>query len=151
ALAPEELFLTAEELRQVIPMRQRIELRTLGRAAAELDLDLSLDAEAPKVELGRARGTRQPVFLFPAVESALEIELLAQSTLRYHGRIADLVAEVNRSLEEAKTTVFVMPSLGVAERIVEILTEYNIETRLAFTSETSETTVYRQVVVTVGR
>jgi transcription-repair coupling factor (superfamily II helicase) len=151
ALAPEELFLTAEELRQHIPMRQRIELRTLGRAAAELDLDLALDAEAPQVQLGRARGTRQPVFLFPAVESALEVEWLAQSTLRYHGRIADLVAEVNRSLEEAKTTLFVMPSLGVAERIVEILNEYNIQTRLAFTSETSDDASFRPVVVTVGR
>jgi transcription-repair coupling factor (superfamily II helicase) len=151
ALVPEELFLTAEELRQQIPMRQRIELRTLGRAAAELDLDLALEAEAPQVQLGRARGTRQPVFLFPAVESALEVEWLAQSTLRYHGRITDLVAEVNRSLEEAKTTLFVMPSLGVAERIVEILNEYNIQTRLAFTSETSDDANFRPVVVTVGR
>ena len=60
ALAPEELFLTAEELREFIRQRQRIELRTLGRAAAETDLNLSLEAEAPKVQLGRARGTRQP-------------------------------------------------------------------------------------------
>src|SRR5215813_544686 len=150
ALTPEELFLTAEELREFIPQRQRIELRTLGRAASETDLDLALEAEAPKVQLGRARGMRQPVFLFPAVESALEVEWLAQSTLRYHGRIVDLVAEVNRSLEEGKTTLFVMPSLGVAERIVEILNEYNIETRLAFTGEMSDAT-YRPVVVTVGR
>src|SRR5215211_260576 len=93
ALAPEELFLTAEELREFIPMRQRVELRTLGRVAAETDLNLALEAEAPKVQLGRARGKRQPVFLFPAVESAVEVEWLAQSTLRYHGRITDLVAE----------------------------------------------------------
>ncbi|HEU0254125.1 MAG TPA: hypothetical protein VFR12_13915, partial [Pyrinomonadaceae bacterium] len=65
ALAPEELFLTVQELQQLIPMRQRLELRTLGRAASETDLNLSLEAEAPKVELGRTRGTRQPVFLFP--------------------------------------------------------------------------------------
>ena len=151
ALTPEELFLTAEELRQVIPQRQRVELRTLGRAAAELDLDLALEAEAPQVQLGRARGTRQPVFLFPAVGSAVEVEWPSQSTLRYHGRIADLAGEVNGSVEEAKTTLFVMPSLGVAERIVEILNEYNIETRLAFTGETSDSTIFRPVVVTVGR
>lgn len=151
ALAPEELFLTAEELREFIPQRQRIELRTLGRIAAGMDLDLALEAEVPKVQIGRARGPRQPVFLFPAVESAFEIEWLAQSTLRYHGRIVDLVAEVNRSLEEARTTLFVMPSLGVAERIVEILNEYNVETRLAFTGEMSDDTRFRPVVVTVGR
>ena len=106
ALTPEELFLTAEELRQLIQMRQRVELRTLGRTAAETDLELSLEAEAPKVQLGRARGTRQPVFLFPVVESAVEIEWQAQSTLRYHGRIADLAAEVTRAVEERKDDAF---------------------------------------------
>ncbi len=151
ALAPEELFLTAQELQQLIPMRQRLELRTLGRAASETDLNLSLEAEAPKVELGRTRGTRQPVFLFPVVGTAVEIELQSQSTLRYHGRIADLASEVARSIEEARTTLFVMPSLGIAERMVEILNEYKIETRLTFTNETSEVAGSRPVVVTVGR
>jgi len=151
ALMPEELFLTAEELRQFISPRQRIELRTLGRVAAETDLNLSLEAEAPKVQLGRARGTRQPVFLFPAVESAVEVDWKSQSTLRYHGRISDLASEVKRSVEELKTTLFVMPSLGVAERIVEILSEYDIETRLTLTSEASEAATTRRVVVTVGR
>src|SRR5690349_6816545 len=115
ALTPEELFLTGAELRELIESRQRVELRALGRAAAETDLNLALEAEAPQVQLGRARGPRQPVFLFPVVESAVEVEPQSQSTLRYHGRIADLVAEVNRSVEDAKTTIFVMPSLGNAE------------------------------------
>src|SRR5919205_1736320 len=148
ALAPEELFLTAEELREFIPTRQRVELRTLGRVAAETDLNLALDAEAPKVQLGRERGTRQPVFLFPAVEAALEVEWQSQSTLRYHGRIADLAAEVTRSTEEGKSTLFVMPSLGNAERIVEILSEYKIETRLTFTGESSDAASMRPVAVT---
>jgi transcription-repair coupling factor (superfamily II helicase) len=151
ALAPEEIFLSAEELRQFISTRQRIELRTLGRAAAEVDLNLALEAEAPRVQLGRERAMRQPVFLFPTVESGLEVEWQSQSTLRYHGRIADLAGEVTRASEEAKTTVFVMPSLGVAERIVEILREYKIQARLAFTTETSDAAGYQTVVVTVGR
>jgi transcription-repair coupling factor (superfamily II helicase) len=150
ALTPEELFLTAEELRQLMPAQPRVELRTLGRVASETDMDLALEAEAPSVQLGRARGTRRPVFLFPIVESALEVEWLSQSTLRYHGRIADLAAEVSRAIEEARTTLFVMPSLGVAERIVEILNEYKIETRLTFTTEVSDPTSWRPVIVTVG-
>jgi transcription-repair coupling factor (superfamily II helicase) len=150
ALTPEELFLTAEELRELIPAHQRVELRTLGRVAAETDMDLALEAEAPSVQLGRARGTRRPVFLFPVVESALEVEWLSQSTLRYHGRVADLAAEVNRAIEEGRTTIFVMPSLGVAERIVEILNEYKIETRLTFTTEATDPTSWRPVIVTVG-
>jgi transcription-repair coupling factor (superfamily II helicase) len=151
ALSPEELFLTAEELRQFISTGQRIELRTLGRVASETDLNLALEAEAPQVQLGRSRGTRQPVFLFPAVESALEVEWQSQSTLRYHGRIADLAAEVTRAAQEAKTTLFVMPSVGNAERIVEILNEYKIRTRLAFVEESSDAASLHPVVVTVGR
>src|SRR5215212_391087 len=150
ALTPEELFLTAEELRELIPACQRVELRTLGRAASETDMDLALEAEAPTVQLGRARGRRRPVFLFPVAESAIEVEWQSQSTLRYHGRIADLAAEVSRSVEEARTTLFVMPSLGVAERIVEILKEYKIATRLTFTTERSDQTTWRPVIVTVG-
>src|SRR6185503_15222774 len=117
ALTPEELFLTGEQLREFISTRQRLELRTLGRVAAETDMEMALDAEAPQVQLGRARGTRQPVFLFPVVEAGPEVEWQSQSTLRYHGRIADLAGEVSNSVEERKTTLFVMPSLGNAERI----------------------------------
>src|SRR6185503_16478038 len=69
----DDIALTPEELREIISTRQRVELRTLGRAASEVDMDLALEAEAPSVQLGRARGTRRPVFLFPAVESGLEV------------------------------------------------------------------------------
>jgi transcription-repair coupling factor (superfamily II helicase) len=151
ALRPEELFLSDEELRGLIEPRQRIDLRTLGRAAAETDLNLALDAEMPKVQLGREREARRPAFVFPVVETAFEVEWQAQSAMRYHGRIADLVADVKRAVEENKTMLFVMPSLGVAERIAEILSEYEIDARLALTGETSDAANYRAVVVTVGR
>ncbi|HET9525927.1 MAG TPA: transcription-repair coupling factor [Pyrinomonadaceae bacterium] len=150
ALTPEELFLNVEQLRELIQTRQRVELRALGRVAAETDLNLQLDAEAPAVQLGRPRGPRVPAFLFPIAETAVEVDWQAQSAMRYHGRIADLAAGVNRAAEEGKTILFVMPSLGVAERIVEILKDYEIESRLALTGEASggPTT---PVVVTVGR
>ncbi|HET7112636.1 MAG TPA: transcription-repair coupling factor [Pyrinomonadaceae bacterium] len=151
ALTPEELFLNVEQLRALIQSRQRIELRTLGRVAAETDLSLQLDAEAPAVQLGRPRGPRVPAFLFPVAESAVEVDWQAQSAMRYHGRIADLATGLNRAAEEGKTTLFVMPSLGVAERIVEILQDYEIESRLALTGETSDTPQTSPIVVTAGR
>ncbi len=151
AVAPEELYLTVAELRHLISVRQRLELRTLGRAAAETDQNIALEAEAPKVQLGRNRGTRQPTFLFPVVEAAAEVEWQAQSTMRYHGRIADLAGDVTRAWEDRKTSLFVMPSLGVAERMVEILGEYQVETRLSLTAETSDAGNTVPVVVTVGR
>ena len=149
ALTPEELFLNSEQLRDLIGRRQRLELRALGRVAAKTDFELQLDAEAPSVQLGRTRGPRVPVFLFPVSETTVEIEWQAQSTMRYHGRIADLAAGVKSSSEEMKTTLFVMPSLGVAERIVEILKDYEIDSRLALTGETSDPRT-TPVVVTVG-
>jgi len=150
ALTPEELFLNGEQLRALIQARQRVELRALGRVAAETDLNLQLDAEEPTVQLGRQRAPRIPAFLFPVAEMAVEVDWQAQSAMRYHGRIADLATGVIRSSEEGRTTLFVMPSLGVAERIVEILKDYEIESRLALTGETASSNAI-PVVVTVGR
>src|SRR5258705_3888112 len=130
---------------------QPVELRTLGRAAAEIDQGLALDAEAPKVQLGRSRGTRKPMFLFPTAETASEIEWQAQSTMRYHGRVADLAVEVVRARDNARTTLFVMPTLGVAERLTEILGEYDVETRLALIAQPLETSDSSTAIVTVGR
>ncbi|HEU5132113.1 MAG TPA: hypothetical protein VFT26_08430, partial [Pyrinomonadaceae bacterium] len=150
ALTPEEHFLNGEVLRQLLENRQRIELRTLGRVASETDMNLQLDAEEPTIQLGRARSPRVPAFLFPIVEKAVEVEWQAQSTMRYHGRIADLAAGVKEAGEEGEMTLFVMPSLGVAERITEILKDYEIESRLALVGETSGARM-TPVVVTVGR
>ena len=151
ALTPEELYLSIEQLQRLIQSQQRVELRTLGRAAAELDQDLALEAEAPKVQIGRGRGPRQHTFLFPTAETAVEFEWQAQSTMRYHGRVADLAASVTRAIEDDRTTLFVVPSLGVAERITEILAEYQVESRLSLLTESAETTSTSPVVVTVGR
>jgi transcription-repair coupling factor (superfamily II helicase) len=151
ALPPDELYLSVEDLRRLIQSRQRVELRTLGRVATELDQDLALEAETPKVQIGRTRGARQPLFLFPSAERAVEFEWLAQSTMRYHGRVADLAADVSRAAEEGNTTLFVLPSLGVAERITQILAEYKVESRLSLIAESLETHSAVPAVVTVGR
>jgi transcription-repair coupling factor (superfamily II helicase) len=152
ALRPEELYLSPEKLRARIDAMQRVELRLLGRAAAELDQAVSLDAEAPKIQLGRARSVRTPLFLFPIVEQATEVEWKTKSTLKYHGRIADLAADLVAAREQGTTALLVMPSLGVAERVAEILAEYEIDARLSFVDETGETSAAStQTIVTIGR
>ncbi|MCM3869561.1 MAG: transcription-repair coupling factor [Pyrinomonadaceae bacterium] len=150
-LAPQELYLTAEELRTRIDQRARLELRTLGRAASEPDERLALEAESPKVQLGRARSKRLPMFLFPTVDKVREVEWKTQSVMRYHGRLADLAADVARGRESGTTTVFVMPSLGVAERIVDILGEYQVDAGLRLVGENGETGASAETIVTVGR
>lgn len=151
ALLPGELYLNVEELRQLIGSRQRVELRTLGRVAAETDQTLALEAEEPSVQLGKKRAVRRPTFLFPVLDSATEVNWTTQSTMRYHGRIPALAAEVTDAKEEGESILFVMPSLGVAERLVSILAEYQITARLVLTSEPATEGGDTAAVVTVGR
>jgi transcription-repair coupling factor (superfamily II helicase) len=154
AVTSEELYLSPEELRAKLDQKQRIELRVLGRAAAELDQAVALDAEEPKVQLGRARSVRTPLFLFPVAGPVPEVEWKTQSTRKYHGRLANLAADLVRARENGTTTLFVMPSLGVAERVAEILADYEIDAQLSLADEASagaESAGTVQTIVTVGR
>src|SRR5438477_6853580 len=143
-LAPHELYLTAGELRARIDALQRVELRALGRTAAKMDQEIALDAEQPKISVGKQRTWRKPLFLFPHEDAGKmpaypgETEWKAQSVMRYHGRLPDLARDViERRANFQATTLFAMPSSGVAERVTEILREYDVNTRLtSFTDET---------------
>ncbi len=150
-LAPEEMYLSVEELRAQIDRRVRVELRTLGRAADDIDQGLQLDGEAPQVQLGRARSRRQPLFLFPTTGPVVEVDWKTQSVMRYHGRLADLATDVVGQRDSGVTTLFVMPSLGVAERISDILAEYEIDATLFLPTENAEESDSEQTIVTVGR
>jgi transcription-repair coupling factor (superfamily II helicase) len=154
AVTPEELYLSAEELRAKLDSRQRMELRVLGRAAAEFDQAVALEAETPKVQLGRTRSVRSPLFLFPVVGQVPEVEWKTQSARKYHGRIANLAADLISARETGTSAIFAMPSFGVAERVAEILREYEIDAQLSLPEETSsasESSASAQTIVTVGR
>ncbi|HEY1402535.1 MAG TPA: CarD family transcriptional regulator, partial [Pyrinomonadaceae bacterium] len=152
ALRPQELYLTAEELRAGVAGVPRVELRTLGRAAATTDEQFAGAAEAAAtVTIGRARVTAPPLFLFPAVERAPEIEWHTRAARRYHGRIAELAADVRRAQTLGETrVVFAMPSAGIAERVGEMLAEYNVGARVVFAGE-GGTLEEGQALVMVGR
>src|SRR5205807_6695276 len=109
-LRPDELYLTAEELRREIDARQCVEFRALGRTAAKVDQEIALDAEQPKISVGKERAKRKPLFLFPHDDGRTsasskrnadetpalpaEIDWTAQSVVRYHGRMTDLARDV---------------------------------------------------------
>jgi len=174
-LRPDELYLTAEELRSRIDSKQRVELRALGRTSAATDQELALDAEAPKISVGRERGQKQPLFLFPSqtISGRLELGLVptgrtsaaskrvdefgemvwkAQSVMRYHGRLPDLARDViTRHANSNATTLFVMPSRGVAERVTEILRDYEVNARLTSFEDSSEAPPTVDAVVTSGK
>jgi transcription-repair coupling factor (superfamily II helicase) len=158
ALRPEELYLTADELRAEIDLRQRLEMRALGRTAAKIDQEIALDAEQPKISVGKERPKKKPLFLFahndsggaPALTS--EIDWLAQSVMRYHGRLPDLARDViDRHANSESRTVFVMPSRGVAERVTEILREYEVNARLTSFDDTPDHQFPAHAIVTIGK
>src|SRR6266478_4406820 len=156
ALSPRELYLTVEELRAGINAMQRVELRTLGRTATKIDQEIALDAEAPRVSVGKERARREPLFLFPNADgtSALpaEVEWKAQSAIRYHGRLPDLATDlIKRHTNDRATTLFVMPSRGVAERVAEILREYEVNVRLTSSVDRTDYSAPSDAVVTSGK
>jgi transcription-repair coupling factor (superfamily II helicase) len=153
-LEPQELYLTGEELRARLDAVQRLELRALGRAAGNLDQQIALEAEEPKASFGRARGPRKPLFLFPVTDSQphVEVDWQAQSVIRYHGRLAEVAADVRRGRQERETaSLFVMPTAGVAERVTEILRDYDVDARVVLPEETAESAATLDAVVTVGK
>jgi transcription-repair coupling factor (superfamily II helicase) len=71
--------------------------------------------------------------------------------MRYHGRLPDLARDVmQRHANNQGTTMFVMPSHGVAERVTEILRDYEVNARLTSFGETSESSSF-DAVVTFGK
>ncbi len=141
ALPPEKLFLTPDELRAKFDSQTRIELRLLGRVAAATDEQfhiesLTTDDTSPLAEFTDSRGRQfadaskqsPHLFLFTVNEAAPDISIISQSPRRYHSRINALAEDLRSEIE--RTTLFVMPSLGLAERVREILAEYQITTEL---------------------
>jgi transcription-repair coupling factor (superfamily II helicase) len=151
-LKPEELYLTVAELRARIDNASRLELRALGRAAAATDERFAGEAEQPLAQVGRQRNAPPPLFLFPAVERAPEVEWASLPSKRYHGRIAELAADVRHAREERSTLMlFAMPSAGVAERVADMLADYNVASRVALAGEAGAQVDDAAAIITAGR
>ncbi len=69
------------------------------------------------------------LFLFNVNDETPDITVLSQSPRRYHGRVQELARELE-SNASGRTTLFVMPSYGLAERVREMLGEYEITAEL---------------------
>jgi len=122
ALAPSELFLSTEILREQFLSRSRIELRALGISAARTDDEFALgDLESASKAVDRSAPSR-PLFLFPVAEKRVELDIQSRSTRKFHGDIAGLVQSLRSNLE----TRFVFETTGIAERFKELLREYDV-------------------------
>ena len=183
ALPPSALFLTADELRARIDGIQRLEFRVLGQSAGSVDAEFAIDSAAvpitvdeeidkessttehqPSVAVALAQFAKKrqkltPLFLFPTTPATPEVYLSSQSVRRFHGHVDTLSQEL-RNLTAAASQVFcVMPSIGVAERLAEMLREYNIQSNLRLDMSVGEESQYSAdselavlpITVTVGK
>jgi len=117
-LAPNELFLTPDDLLTKLKDTLSLELRALGKTAAGTDEEFVVGEDTKT----------KPLFLFPASVKAPEIELRSRSTRKFHGNIAAFVTELgsrSKTNGELSRTEIVVQTPGMAERIREILREYD--------------------------
>lgn len=112
-LTPAELFLNVEDLRSRLGELPRLELRSLGRTAAGTDEEFQTGGDAA------------PLFLFSAAEKAVEVDMQSRSVRKFNGVIADFAAELRRTGSESRT-ILATQTQGMAERLEEILREYQI-------------------------
>ncbi|MFL6215397.1 MAG: transcription-repair coupling factor [Blastocatellia bacterium] len=94
------------------------------------------------------------LFLFNVNDETPDITILSQSPRRYHGRVQELARELEGNTS-GRTPLFVMPSLGLAERVREMLGEYEITAELLPSlnrrEREPETRLASPRVVTVGK
>ena len=124
------LFLSeADESRTAI--EKRLELAAAGFAAAAERGDLVLSPDQLLVEwpmldacLGSASRLEQ---LWEDQDSATAVRHVpCQPVLEFHGRLADWAAEITRTRERGETALLVVGTPGRAERVVELLGEYDL-------------------------
>ena len=143
-LEPHHLYLKPAELQEKLGKVSRVELRSLGKIAAATDEEFGLSAGSDESEPGAiatgfltsamnnpvaiapgtdpANASRGPLFLFPAVEKAPEFNIQSRSTRKFHGDIPTFAGSLNPDAN----TLIVLQTLGLAERLEEILREYNV-------------------------
>jgi transcription-repair coupling factor (superfamily II helicase) len=103
-LAPEQIYITVDELRSSLDRFPRLEIEELGVTNSE----------------------------------SSSIYISTQSTRKYHGNIRELIADISKFRELGEKIAFIFSNLGRAERMNDILKEYEIPAHLCRTEEQEE-------------
>lgn len=118
ALEPSELFISDEDLRTKLDSRSTLELRALGRTAAGTDEEFAV-GENTKAK---------PLFLFSTAAQANEVEMRSRSVRKFQGNVQAFVTELGtraKIVGPRNQTEIVMQTAGMAERLAELLREYD--------------------------
>jgi transcription-repair coupling factor len=98
----------------------------------ESDVQAPLSSEEEVIARTReliAAKKAKPLFLFPITGETPDISIISQSSRRYYGRIQELARDLKEPANR-QMMLFAMPSLGLAERVVEMLSEYQVTAQL---------------------
>ncbi|MDQ6788850.1 MAG: transcription-repair coupling factor, partial [Acidobacteriota bacterium] len=126
-LTPNELFLSAEELREKLSKQKRIEMRTLGKSASATDESMAFANENSEIQIGKNKSSGKPLFLFPTAEIAKEFTIGSRSTRKFHGNLKDFATDVKAHAKaQSEQRLFVMQSHGLSDRLTEILHDYDV-------------------------
>ena len=69
--------------------------------------------------------TQTPLFLFPTAEKSADFEIGSRSVRKFHGNVREF-AEQLKSLRDPENLKIVLQSSGMAERLSEILSDYDV-------------------------
>jgi transcription-repair coupling factor (superfamily II helicase) len=116
---PEEIFLTEAELLKLFESIPAISLKELA-----LEISGPASAESPNEV---ARSTTGQILRLPLPE----FSLLTQPSPKFHGDVKALIQDLAQRRERQETMTFVLPTPGKADRLREILTEYEMPFTIA--------------------
>lgn len=130
-LAPQDFFSKSEILREKLENCQRIELRALGKTAAQTDeefqisdYNLQIEYQTPNTKRQTLKAREQkPLFLFPTAEESIDLEIFSRSTRKFQGDLRAFVQDSKFKIQDSK---LVFQSQGLAERFAEILRDYEV-------------------------
>lgn len=120
-LAPDELFLKGETLRENLEKKSRIELRALGKIAASTDEQFQISDSKFRIE------DLKPLFLFTTAEKSTDFEITSRSVRKYHGNVREFAEQLKNQDSKTKIqSLIVIQSQGIAERFTEIMREFDV-------------------------
>lgn len=134
-LEPNELFLTGEDIREKLGQNQRLELRSLGKIAAETDEEFAVGGNLDQTKIADLQfrnedqkpkiRERKPLFLFPTADRSVDFDIQSRSVRKYQGDIKKFASELKQT-DDIRNTLFVFQSQGLSERFNDILRDYEL-------------------------
>ena len=148
---PLTLFLTGGELATTLRQRKTLFLDQLGTSPLSVGLLVPQSLEgsvAQNIETRSPPVCGQESATESGSDSALEpflVECATRPVRKYHGNLKELVRDLAQLSQRQSRVIFVQSSLGRAERLYDILKEYDAACVADFKPEAREATLLRQI------